>query len=341
MKNEKALCIMEHIDADIIDEADAYKGTKKKSTWVKWGAMAACLCLVVAGTFGANELFKNRDIVMDGSVGENEVISSNPSISETQKSANADTGIHIPAVKLPDTTAGVELDMIGFVVYNGGIYTQAENYYGDEALKIDNLIGKYLGYATGYINEWSTQEEYAEEFASSAAGKVYEVIGYGTDFRVCIRGEVEDENGGKQLYIQFFDRLNGITLTTGEDLFETRLHLRDRIATIQWQSHDDWNYAGGNIQNAAIDADLWEEFLNQVDKGSFVYTWDPEISNNTVYDTENQAHIILTMEDGTVVRVRLIEGGYVGYDSLALGWYFVQIPGEIFDSVFTACGGNK
>lgn len=339
MKKEKALSIMEHIDSDIIDEADAYKGTKKKSTWVQWGAMAACLCLVVAGAFGTNELFKNRDIVKDGSVGKNEVISGDSSISETQKSANADTGIHIPAVELPDTTAGVEFDMIGFVVYNGGIYTEAENYYGAEALKIDNLIGKYLGYATGSINEWSTQEEYAEEFASSVAGKVYEVIGYDTDFRVCIREEVEDENGGKQLYIQFLDRLNGITLKTGEDLFETRLHLRDRIATIQWQSHDDWNYAEGNIQNADIDADLWEEFLNQVDKGSFVYTWDSEISNNTVYDTENQAHIILTMEDGTVVRIHLIEGGYVGYD--ALGYYFVQIPGEVFDSVFTACGGNK
>ena len=339
MKKEKALSIMEYIDSDIIDEADTYKGTKKKSARVKWGAMAACICLVVAAVFGAKELFKNRGIVTGGSVGTNEVISGNPSVGKTQKPANADTGLHIPAVELPDTTDGVEFDMIGLVVYNGGIYTQAENYYGAEALKIDNLIGKYLGYATGSVNEWSTQEEYAEELASSVAGKVYEVIGYDTDFRVCIREEVEDENGGKQLYIQFLDRLNGITLKTGEDLFETRLHLRDRIATIQWQSHDDWNYDRGNIQNAAIDADLWEEFLNQVDKGSFVNTWDPEISNNTVYDTENQAHIILTMEDGTVVRIHLIEGGYVGYD--ALGYYFVQIPGEVFDSVFTACGGNK
>jgi len=338
MKKEKAIRIMEYIDSDMIDEADVYQGTKKKTSWIKWGAMAACLCLVIAGAFGAGNLFKNRDIVKDNPAGTNEVISGKSSIRETQKPANGDAGLYIPAVELPDTSFGVELDMMGLVVYNGGIYTQAESYYGADALRIDKLVGDYLGYATGSINEWSAQEEYAEEFASSLAGKVYEVIGYDTDFRVCIREEAEEENGEKQLWIQFLDRLNGITLTTGEDLFETRLHLRERTAAIQWQSHDDWNWGKGNIQNAAIDADLWEKFLNQIDKGSFVNTLDSEKTGSSVYDTENQAHMILTMEDGTVVRLRLIEGGYVGYD--ALGWYFVRIPGEIFDSVFTACGGN-
>jgi len=47
MKKGKVFCSMEHIDSDLIEEAETYKGTKKKNTWVKWGAMAACLCLVV------------------------------------------------------------------------------------------------------------------------------------------------------------------------------------------------------------------------------------------------------------------------------------------------------
>lgn len=57
-----------------------------------------------------------------------------------------------------------------------------------------------------------------------------------------------------------------------------------------------------------------------------------------IYDTQNQAHLILTMSDGTVIRIRLIEGGYVGYDSL--GWYFVKIPEDVFNSVYDACGGT-
>lgn len=38
---------MGNIDDDLISDAIEYKQTKKKSTWIKWGAMAACLCLVV------------------------------------------------------------------------------------------------------------------------------------------------------------------------------------------------------------------------------------------------------------------------------------------------------
>lgn len=338
MKKEKALGVIEYIDSDIIDEADVYKATKKKNVWIRWGAMVACLYLIVLGVFGAKDLFKNQDIEMDAPDETNDVISDNQSVNETQIPAIADTGLYIPAMELPDTTIGIEYDMIGLVVYKGGKYTQSESYYGDDALKIDKLVGNYLGYATGSIDEWSTQEEYAKEFASTVAGKVYEVIGYDSDFRVCIREEVEDENGEKQLWIQIFDRLNGITLTTGEDLFETRLHIRNRIEKIKWQSHDDWNYDLGNIQNATLDTDLWEEFLNQIDKGSFVNTWNPKKITNTIYDTEKQTHIFLTMEDSTVIHLRLIEGGYVGYN--ALGWYFVQIPGDVFDSVFTTFGGN-
>ena len=36
-----------HIDDDLVSGAVEYKRTKKKNGWLKWGAMAACLCLVV------------------------------------------------------------------------------------------------------------------------------------------------------------------------------------------------------------------------------------------------------------------------------------------------------
>lgn len=35
------------IDDDLVSGAVEYKRTKKKNSWLKWGAMAACLCLVV------------------------------------------------------------------------------------------------------------------------------------------------------------------------------------------------------------------------------------------------------------------------------------------------------
>ena len=41
------------------------------------------------------------------------------------------------------------------------------------------------------------------------------------------------------------------------------------------------------------------------------------------------------LSDGTTVELRLIEGGYVGYQEL--GWYFVKMPGDVFDAVLAAC----
>ena len=38
------------IDDQLVEKADKYTGSKKKNTWVKWGAMAACLCLVITGS---------------------------------------------------------------------------------------------------------------------------------------------------------------------------------------------------------------------------------------------------------------------------------------------------
>ncbi len=248
------------------------------------------------------------------------------------------SGVYIPAVELPAETDSVEYAMMGLVVYKGGIYTSAELYYGDDAGRIDELVGDYLGYATGSINEWSTQDEYAVEFASSCTGEVYSVKGYDTDFRVCIRQEYENENSEQSLQIMFLDRLNDISLTTGADLFESKLHISDNVEMVQWQSHDDWNNASGNLKTADIESALWKEFLNQVDMAEIQYTWKSAEIKGSIYDTSNQAHINLLMNDGTMNRIRLIEGGYVGYAPMA--WYFVKIPGDTFDAIFAACGGK-
>lgn len=90
------------------------------------------------------------------------------------------------------------------------------------------------------------------------------------------------------------------------------------------------------MQDVNLNSACWEDFLNEIDNGKFVYAWTDD-TDKSIYDTPNQTHLILIMEEGTIVRLRLIEGGYVGYD--ALGWYFVKIPGETFDAVYAACGG--
>lgn len=49
MKNEKLLMAMGNIDDALISGAVNDTKAKKKNAWLKWGAVAACLCVVVAG----------------------------------------------------------------------------------------------------------------------------------------------------------------------------------------------------------------------------------------------------------------------------------------------------
>ena len=52
MNTPKMAKAMGYIDDDLVSGAVEYKRTKKKNSWMKWGAIAACLCLVVVGAFG-------------------------------------------------------------------------------------------------------------------------------------------------------------------------------------------------------------------------------------------------------------------------------------------------
>lgn len=47
MNTKKFSKAMGELDDKYVDEAIRYQRTRKKSSWVKWGAIAACLCLVV------------------------------------------------------------------------------------------------------------------------------------------------------------------------------------------------------------------------------------------------------------------------------------------------------
>lgn len=66
MKNEKMYDGITYIREDIIEQAEDYKFKRKsaKSAWMKWGAMAACACLVVG--IGAFVLNSGKGIGPDG-----------------------------------------------------------------------------------------------------------------------------------------------------------------------------------------------------------------------------------------------------------------------------------
>lgn len=324
MKGHELLDAVGDIDEKLIRDADIAANRKTGSRF-KWIAAAAACLLVGAGI--AVPVIVNR-------------------ASEKGKTAEAGEAVFIPSIELEEPSEGkVARSMIPLVVYKGHIYTQAGDYFGEDAKPIEPLVGEHIGTAKGNINEWSSQDEYATELASNVPGEVYTVNGYDDGFRICIRGGFEDENGEPIVWIQFFDCLNGITLRTGKDLFSDRLKLREHTDSVRYETHSDWDSGIGNLQPANLDPDVWNAFWDQVDACAFLNMWDPDGSwsdptsdDTTIYDTPNQTHLTLSMRDGTVVQLRLIEGGYVGYQPL--GWYFVKIPEDVFNTVYDACGGT-
>ena len=81
------------------------------------------------------------------------------------------------------------------------------------------------------------------------------------------------------------DSLNGITLDTGADLFETRLHLPERLEALSFLTHEDCNKAAKNYRTPELSEETVSAFLDELCAGQFVYTWESE---RGIYDSAVQ-----------------------------------------------------
>ena len=226
MKNDRLSRCLGDIDEKFIDEAADYKKKdRKRGAYYLAAALAACILIVVAAQVRPSGVAEPRPATESPGPG--------------SIAASPDAGVYIPAVELPETQNGFAMDMIACVVYNGAVYTQ-----GAWLEDASALLGEYLGRATGGIDEWSDESEYSVEFAGTVAGELYAVKGYDTGFRICCLND-----DGSALLLE---RLNGITLDTGADLFETRLHLPERLEALSFLTHEDWNKAAKNCRTPEL-----------------------------------------------------------------------------------------
>lgn len=310
MKQDRLSRCLGGIDPQYVEEAERPRKSSR-SVWLKWGAAAACLCIVAAVT---SKLWLP------------------PLRCGLSLSNEPSYAVNIPAVELPTASDGVMMDMVALVVYQGHVYTHSGSYFGEDSSKVAGLVGEHLGYATGGINEWSTQDEYAKEFASNIQGDIYTVNGYDIDFRLCLKGSYMDENNKEVTYIEFFDHLNGIGLNTGEDLFGTRLHLRENWESARYQTHENWDNSVGDYR-AVEDTAALGAFLDALYEGRFENLYE---SNPDMYALP-QTHMYFSMKDGTTIELRLFEGGYVSYQSSGFGGYSVKMSGDAFDAIYQAC----
>ena len=309
MNREDLFQSFNKIDEDILERSET--SVKKKSTaWVKWGAMAACLCLVVGGIVWGTKTLSPKE--------------------EPSGYVVSEEGITIPAMEVSlSKEAAAMSDMIGFFIYEGRCYV-----YYDNTGEAERLVGEYLGTATGMIDEWTPKDGYVD-FAGSISGDFYSVKGYDPKFMLCMK----ETNGVVSTYICN----NGITVKYGKELYEDRLHLSEKIAGVQFESRESWFYSKEELYELDKEEAYIREFIEKLDAGEFLLCQDVAAQEGWEHMVDSEIyHMYFNMNDGTKIHLRLHEDGYVRFQGM---WDLcVKIPEEYYEkliSAFVQNGGDS
>ena len=316
---EKARSALKRIE----EETEAGRKRKQAVTKVLTPVMGLCLVAMLGGGIWQSGMLGRYDAPIPGDT------SSQGGSSIADTTDNTAYAVYTDSVHLPENNSGIAVDMIGCLVYMGKVYTQSADFYQYDAVTAQQLVGEYVGEAKGTLDCWSSQEDWATEFASTYSGPVYKVKGYSEEFRLCIY-----VNQGQEEWLQILDNYDGIGLNSGADLFEERLHITGNVESVTYRTHDDWEKQNSEKPFTGVSEEDMNEFFRELCSSPFVRI-DPERDPGFYERAETQGHLYLNMKDGTVVELRLLDGGYVGSESL--GWVFVKMPGELFDAVLAAC----
>lgn len=224
---------------------------------------------------------------------------------------NESGDVKIPAIQLPKDTSNA--DMIGLIVYKGKIYTETSTEIN--AVEAKAIISDKLGTTKGGIDEWSKRIAYNIEFASTI-GKidVYSVRGYNQDFRIMVYQEQSDNQ-----YAAFYENLNGITISSGEDVFG-KLNIVGNVSSAQWRAFDDWYNDIDNYKPISDMAGL-NTFLKELNKTK------PLLREQNSDPISEYRELTLNLNDGTKVKLTLLNDGSIYYG-------FTDIYFQMNESVF-------
>ncbi len=291
---------MSELDDDVLERSEAAGEYKKKNGWLKYCAAAACLCLVIIGT-----------VIWRQSA------ASAPHYNKNTELTVSEYGVTIPKMDV-SLSANEAADMLAFFIYQGRCYVQYEWVYDNT-----DIVGEYLGTATGLIDEWTTKEGYVE-LAGSVSGDFYSVQGYDPSFMLCMT----DADGIVSTYICN----NGITLKYGSELYEDRLHLSGNFQSVQYESRSSWYFSQGERYQMNRVHNIILDFIKDMDLALFIPCdlVPLEEGKTSIVDTELY-HLYFQMEDGTTIHLRLHENGYVRFQGMLK--LCVQVSEESFNKL--------
>ncbi|WP_078381942.1 hypothetical protein [Sutcliffiella halmapala] len=225
------------------------------------------------------------------------------------------SGVVIPEIELPEQGTA---KMMPLIVYNEKIYTQsATTIHNNRASEIK---GEKLGMTKAGIDEWSKQDKYAEEFASTIGEiDVYSVKGYQKDFRIMTYYELNGE-----VFADFYESLSGITINDGSDIFG-KLHLMNNLEEAKFRSYEDALNHTNNFKKIE-NIEVVHTFLEELNKAKPYSVQDVEAKLGDFRNNDQYKELNLHLTDGTNVTLGVIKEGYISYGQ---SLYF-KINEEVF-----------
>ena len=229
-------------------------------------------------------------------------------------------GVFLDKVELPEGS-GSGAKMMPLIVYKGRVYIMA-NYRNMEGTDPESLKGELIGRTKGNLDEWSKQDDYAVNLASSIGETdVYTVKGYSDDFRIMTM----EEGVG----VRFFECVNGIWVANGEELFG-KMKIRGNVEKVEYQLFADWDTGQNNYKDLDV-MDKVDGFVDALYQAEFLETIDAK--NPDLPYSLNHAPLYLILKDGTIAEMMLFEGGYVKYVGL-FGEAVFKMDLQVFNSVY-------
>lgn len=246
---------------------------------------------------------------------------------DNEKPQLVNNAVIIPAVKLPQNTNGIELDMIGLIVYQGKIFTQSATHINPDRAK--DLMGEKLGTTIDGIDEWSKLDDY-KEFASTIGRQdFYSVKGYSTDFRIMTYQQFEGV-----VYAEFFECLNGIAVYSGKDIVG-KLNISGNIIEARYQKHSDWYYSTG-VFSSLDNIELLNSVFNSLNDAA------PSLLDNSMtvdkyWSNEHYRRLIMTLTDGSEVSLVVLSTGHVIY---GYSWVAFDVESQLFVELWQHIGSQ-
>ncbi len=199
-----------------------------------------------------------------------------------------------------------------YLYYNNSIYTSSYEISSTEKSDIEAFAEgiKESGLAGVCSNRavfWSEDPGMLSHTDDSINGTIYSMTDYDEDFRVCVQYEryIEPMN---ETYYGFivFDKLNGIIVNKGSDLFKDRLHL-DEYSEIRIMHINE----NGETYEETLSGDC-SEFVQAIMEGKFI---EADYDTREDFSKRESRTLIFYAENGLNTTVSVFPDGYVSMTS--------------------------